>query len=453
MKKGDIFVGKVLHTDFPNKGILEIDAQRVAVKNALEGQTIRFSISKKKRGNIEGRLLEVLEKSPLEMECASCRHFGACGGCNYQNLAYEDQLLLKKDQVERLISKAGLNMEVEKIYGSPQPQGYRNKMEFTFGDQVKDGPLSLGMHKRNSFYDIVSLTDCRIVPPDFNRILQSVLTYFQERGTGFYHRLKHTGFLRHLVLRRSAKTGDILVNLVTSSQGTLDESSFVNALRETETAGRIVGILHTINDSVADVVQSDETRILYGQDYFYEQLFDMSFKITPFSFFQTNTLGAEVLYDRVREYVGETKDKLIYDLYTGTGTIAQIVAPVAKKVVGVEIVEEAVEAAKMNAALNGLDNCQFFAGDVLKVLDGLTVKPDLIILDPPRDGIHPRALRKIINYGVDQMVYVSCKPTSLMRDLLILRENGYEVKRCCLVDMFPGTVHVETVVLMSRVKD
>ncbi|MBQ6393350.1 MAG: 23S rRNA (uracil(1939)-C(5))-methyltransferase RlmD, partial [Eubacterium sp.] len=232
-----------------------------------------------------------------------------------------------------------------------------------------------------------------------------------------------------------------------------DDISFVNALKETETEGRIIGILHTINDSVADVVQSDETRILYGQDYFYEQLFDMRFKITPFSFFQTNTLGAEVLYDRVREYVGETKDKLIYDLYTGTGTIAQIVAPVAKKVVGVEIVEEAVEAAKMNAALNGLNNCQFIAGDVLKVLDGLTVKPDLIILDPPRDGIHPKALRKIINYGVDQMVYVSCKPTSLVRDLLILREAGYEVKRCCLVDMFPGTVHVECVVLMSKVKD
>ena len=151
MKKGDIFAGKVLRTDFPNKGILEIEDQRVVVKNALEGQTVRFSISKKKRGNIEGRLLEVLEKSPLEKECASCQHFGACGGCNYQNLEYEEQLLLKKSQVERLIHNAGLNMEVEKIYGSPQQQGYRNKMEFTFGDQYKDGPLSLGMHKRNSF--------------------------------------------------------------------------------------------------------------------------------------------------------------------------------------------------------------------------------------------------------------------------------------------------------------
>ena len=208
--------------------------------------------------------------------------------------------------------------------------------------------------------------------------------------------------------------------------------------------------MHTLNDNLADVVQSDETKTLYGQDYFYEYLYNMRFKISPFSFFQTNTLGAEVLYDQVREYVGETKDKLVYDLYTGTGTIAQMLAPVASKVVGVEIVEEAVEAAKKNAVDNHLDNCEFIAGDVLKVVDNLTQKPDILVLDPPRDGIHPKALRKIINFNVDEMVYVSCKPTSLMRDLLVFREAGYEVKRCCLVDMFPGTVHVETVVLLSR---
>ena len=262
--------------------------------------------------------------------------------------------------------------------------------------------------------------------------------------------MRHEGFLRHLVMRRSVKTGDILINLITTTQGTLDEESFVEMLTSTKIDGKIVGILHTLNDSLADVVQSDETRLLYGQDYFYEYLFDMRFKISPFSFFQTNTLGAEVLYEKVREYVGETKDKLIYDLYTGTGTIAQMMAPVAKKVVGVEIVEEAVEAAKKNAVDNKLNNCEFIAGDVLKVVDNLKEKPDIIILDPPRDGINPKALNKIINFGVNEMVYVSCKPTSLMRDLEILKEAGYGVKKCCLVDMFPGTVHVETVCLLSR---
>ena len=449
MKKGDIFEGKVIRTEFPNKGIIDIEGQKVIVKNALEGQVVRFSINKKKRDKIEGRLLEVIEPSPIEQP-AACKHFGICGGCRYQNLSYEQQLDLKKRQVEELIEKSGLSFAIENIYGSPITEGYRNKMEFTFGDEEKDGPLALGMHKKNSFYDIVTLEDCRIVDPDFNVLLQAILKYFKEKGETYFHKIRHEGFLRHLVMRRSVKTGDILINLVTTTQSRMDESEFVNMILSQKIDGKVVGILHTLNDNLADVVQSDETKTLYGQDYFYEYLYNMRFKISPFSFFQTNTLGAEVLYDQVREYVGETKDKLVYDLYTGTGTIAQMLAPVASKVVGVEIVEEAVEAAKKNAVDNHLDNCEFIAGDVLKVVDNLTQKPDILVLDPPRDGIHPKALRKIINFNVDEMVYVSCKPTSLMRDLLVFKEAGYEVKRCCLVDMFPGTVHVESIVLLSH---
>lgn len=449
MKKGDIFEGKVIRTEFPNKGIIDIEGQKVIVKNALEGQVVRFSINKKRRDKVEGRLLEVIEPSPLEQP-ATCKHFGICGGCRYQNLSYEQQLDLKKRQVEELIEKNGLSFDIENIYGSPITEGYRNKMKFTFGDEEKDGPLALGMHKKNSFYDIVTLDDCRIVDPDFNVLLQAILKYFKEKGETYFHKIRHEGFLRHLVMRRSVKTGDILINLVTTTQSQLDESEFVNMILAQKIDGKVVGILHTLNDNLADVVQSDETKTLYGQDYFYEYLYNMRFKISPFSFFQTNTLGAEVLYDKVREYVGETKDKLIYDLYTGTGTIAQMLASVASKVVGVEIVEEAVEAAKKNAVDNHLDNCEFIAGDVLKVVDNLTQKPDILVLDPPRDGIHPKALTKIINFNVDEMVYVSCKPTSLMRDLLVFREAGYEVKRACLVDMFPGTVHVETVCLIHR---
>ena len=198
------------------------------------------------------------------------------------------------------------------------------------------------------------------------------------------------------------------------------------------------------------MVKDEGTKILYGQDYFYEELLGLKFKITPFSFFQTNSLGAEVLYEAARSYIGETKDKVIFDLYSGTGTIAQILAPVAKKVVGVEIVEEAVEAAKENAALNGLDNCTFWAGDVLKVIDDLGEVPDLIILDPPRDGVHPKALEKIIDFGVERMVYIACKPTSLARDLELLQGRGYQVERIGCVDLFPSTYHVETVVLLSK---
>ena len=216
--------------------------------------------------------------------------------------------------------------------------------------------------------------------------------------------------------------------------------------------GKIVGILHVLNDSLSDVVQSDETRILYGQDFFYEKLLDMDFKITPFSFFQPNTKGAEILYKTVRDYIGDIHNMTVFDLFSGTGTIAQVLAPVAKQVIGVEIVEEAVEAAKENAEHNGLSNCRFIAGDVFKVLDEIEEKPDVIVLDPPRDGIHPKALPKILDYGVDKIVYISCKVTSLARDLEMIQARGYQVEKCTAVDQFCQTVHVETVVLLSHKK-
>ena len=223
----------------------------------------------------------------------------------------------------------------------------------------------------------------------------------------------------------------------------------------------MTGILHTRNDNVADTVTNEGTDVLYGQDFFYEELLGLRFKITPFSFFQTNSLGAEVLYQTAREFIGDAlpsgtdadiaeHGKIVFDLYSGTGTIAQMLSPVAKKVIGVEIIEEAVEAAKENAQLNGLHNCEFIAGDVLKVIDSIEEKPDYIVLDPPRDGINPKALEKIIRYNVPQMVYISCKPTSLARDLEVLQARGYEVKKVCCVDMFPSTFHVETVVLLSK---
>ena len=290
--------------------------------------------------------------------------------------------------------------------------------------------------------------------PDFCRILVATKEYFEELGTAFYKKLQHKGYLRHLLVRRAVKTGEILVDLVTSTQreylgGRLSE--WKERLLSLPVDGKFAGILHTENDSLADVVQSDATHILYGQDYFNEELLGLRFRISPFSFFQTNSMGAEVLYDTARGFVGETKDKVVFDLYSGTGTIAQILAPVAKKVVGVEIVEEAVEAAKVNAGLNGLDNCEFVAGDVLKVIDGLKDKPDLIVVDPPRDGIHPKALGKIIEFGVDRIVYISCKPTSLVRDLVVLQEKGYRVEKGCAVDMFPGTGNVETVCLLKKI--
>ncbi len=455
MKKGEVREGMVEKTVFPAKGLVEADGKWVAVKDALPGQRVRFSITKIRGGRVEGRLLEVLCPSPIESRGEVCPHFGICGGCVYQTLPYEEQLRLKQEQVKELLQPVLGDVPMEPILPSPRQDGYRNKMEFSFGDEVKGGRLSLGMHKKGSFYDIVTVEGCRIADRDFTAILTATRDYFEEAGVSFYQKMRHSGYLRHLLVRKAAKTGQILVSLVTSSQ-TEGDGGLLQGWRDCMLAlpleGRFAGILHTVNDSLADVIQNDRTEILYGEDSFCEELLGLSFRITPFSFFQTNSLGAEVLYEKVREYVGSTRGKVVFDLYSGTGTIAQVLAPVAEQVVGVEIVEEAVAAARENAVRNGLNNCRFLAGDVLKVLDELAEKPDLIVLDPPRDGVHPKALPKILAYGVERIVYISCKPTSLARDLVAFLAAGYRVCRVCAVDLFPGTAGVESIVLLSKLK-
>ena len=515
MKKKQILAGVVERVDFPNKAVVKaqvpqpdesVATEYAIVKGALPGQTVEFSVKKARKNKCEGRLRTVLKKGQLETREAKCPNFGTCGGCNYQEIPYEQQLALKKEQVLRLIDAVyeGDGYQNDGILsvrkdGQYREWGYRNKMEFSFGDAVKDGPLTLGLHKKGSFHDIVDAEGCQIVHPDYSAVLACVREYAKENNIPYYHKRDHQGVLRHLLVRRAEVSGDMLVALVTSTQQEIDYSELVSRLLALPLEGQITGILQICNDSLGDVVQSDETKILYGKDWFEEKVLGLTFKISPFSFFQTNTSGAEVLYQRAREYVlgeinignaGETSngnmaentpgeentpgsdalnekasggnatethtidlhDKVVFDLYSGTGTIAQLIAPVARKVIGVEIVEEAVEAAKENAALNGLDNCEFIAGDVLKVIDDIEEKPDYIILDPPRDGIHPKALQKIIDYGVKNIVYISCKPTSFARDLAVFQERGYELKRVSNVDLFPETVHVETVVLLSQQK-
>lgn len=478
MKKGQEYEAEIVDYEFPNKGIAYIEGRRIIIKGAFQGQRVQIRITKTKNGKGEGRLLEVLQHSDLETAEPVCRHFGQCGGCTYQTIPYEAQLAIKEQQVRKLLDGVCDTYIWDGIIGSPCTEGYRNKMEFSFGDEYKDGPLALGLHKKGSFYDLVTVKDCRIVDSDYNQILACTLEHFSGLGIPFFQKMRHEGTLRHLVVRQTARSKDILINLVVSSQTGekkpessgehiagdtcsadietikryLETDAWVQQLNALNLHGNIAGVLLTVNDSLADVVQSDETHLLYGQDFIYEEILGLKFRITPFSFFQTNSLGAEVLYEKARDYVGNTRDQVIFDLYSGTGTIAQMLAPVAKKVVGVEIVEEAVASARENAVLNQLDNCEFIAGDVLKVLDQLKELPDMIVLDPPRDGVHPKALNKIIRYGVERMVYISCKPTSLARDLVTLQAAGYQVEKACCVDMFPGTTNVETCVLLSKLK-
>lgn len=485
LKKGQVYEGVVERYTFPNKGYVKVEDREICIKGALKGQKVRFSIKKLRKGGGEGRLLDVLERSALEDKQADCPHFGVCGGCAYQTMSYEHQLALKEEQVRGLLEPVILTADKkedafcwEGIKGSPVQEGYRNKMEYSFGDAYKGGPLALGMHKKGSFHDIVTVDHCTIVDEDYDQILKTILDFYTEKGVPFYKKMQHVGVLRHVVIRQVSCSKDILVNLVTTTQDymadgndtkeefgnskewqdgeRLEQRLFLQELVDRLLAlplhGTIVGFLHTHNDSLSDAVVPEKIVTIYGQDYIYEKILGLTFKISPFSFFQTNSKGAEVLYETARSYVGETKDKVIFDLYSGTGTIAQMLAPVAKKVIGVEIVEEAVDAARENAALNGLTNCEFIAGDVLKVIDDIKEKPDIIVLDPPRDGCNPKALDKIIAYGVDEIVYISCKPTSLARDLEIFQARGYRVVKGCAVDQFVNTLHCETVVLLSQQK-
>lgn len=466
MKKNEFYEGMVTSLKFPNKGIVYVEDEDayVQVKNTLPGQRVRFQLKKVKKKRPEGNLTEVLVPSEIEKAVPPCPHFSECGGCAYQTLPYEEQKKLKLNQVKALLDAVYPDFPLDECVESPRIWEYRNKMEFSFGDEVKDGPLTLGLHKRGSFYDIVSVPECQIIDEDLRKVLKTTQDFFRNAKLGgksidFYHKMRHEGVLRHLLVRKGLKTGEMLICLVTSSQGGIDSTEgkqllekYKDTLLALETTGTFAGILHMTNDSLSDVVKADAVDILYGKDYFYDELLGLRFRITPFSFFQTNSAGAEKLYSLAREYIGDLTGKKVYDLYSGTGTIAQVLAPVAKEVTGVEIVEEAVYAAAENAKENQLDNCTFLAGDVLTVLDELTEAPDAIVLDPPREGIHPKAIRKILDYGLSSFVYISCKPTSLARDLEVFLEYGYQPVRAKCVDMFPWTRGIETVVLLSQLR-
>ena len=454
MKKKDEIILEIADVNFPNKAYGYYEGEKVIVKNAVPGQKVQAQVFKKRGSGVEARLQEVIERSPLERETGMCSHYALCGGCTYQTMRHEEELRLKERQVKRLLENAGICVQSwEGIVPAPSETGYRNKCEFSFGDEEKDGDLALGMRKRMSYYEVVTLKDCNIVDADYLRIIEGTLQFFQERKVPFYHKARHDGSLRHLVVRKGAATGEILINLVTSSEVPFSVEEFKDMLLGLELDGSVCGILHSVNDGLADVVKSDEMRLLYGRDFFMEKLFDLEFKVSVYSFFQTNSAGAEKLYSIVKEFAGDVADKTVFDLYCGTGTIGQIMAEAgSKKVIGIELIEEAVVAANENAKRNHLENCTFLAGDVLKMVDELKERPDLIIVDPPRDGIHPKAIGKIIAFGAPEIVYVSCKPTSLARDLEIFQQEGYQVERVELMDMFPRTVHVETVVLLSHKK-
>ncbi|NFH10510.1 23S rRNA (uracil(1939)-C(5))-methyltransferase RlmD [Clostridium botulinum] len=450
MRKGKEYEFLIEETEFPGTGVAQKDGVPVYIKGTVPGQKVLAKVTKKRREYAQAKLLEIIENIDYAIE-NKCPHFGQCGGCSTQYIPYEKQLQIKEEQLLKLFkSKEIKGFDFLGVEKSPEEYEYRNKMEFTFGDMEKGGDLTLGMHVKNRNFSIVTVDNCEIVDRDFRNILTTVVNYFNEKRLPKYRVMSHEGFLRNLVIRKAKNTGEILINIVTTSQMEFDFKEIVDMLLKVECKGEIKGILHTINDTLSDVVQVDKLEILYGRDYIIEELLGLKFKIAPEAFFQTNSKGAEKLYSIVKDFLGDASSKVVFDLYCGTGTIGQIVAPKAKKVIGVELIEEAVKAANENAKLNGLNNCEFIAGDVAKVIKDVKQKPDIIILDPPRPGVHPVALEYVVKFEPKEIIYVSCNPKTLVDDLKYLIDNGYKLEKVKGMDMFPHTPHVETVVKLSK---
>ena len=451
MKKRDIIEFEIGKMEFGGVSISQYGDRRIKMKGGIKGQKVKAAVKRTGRGKADVKMVELLERSPIET-AEVCPHFEGCGGCTMLSVDYAKQLEIKEEQVLELFEDAGIRgFEFLGVQGSPDNVGYRNKMEYTFGDEVKGGPLTLGLHKKGRHIDIQTVDGCMLVDSDFNTILKESLAFFQDAELPYYRVVNHEGYLRNLVVRKGIHTDEIMVNIVTSSQCEFDMSKFADMINGLELKGNVVSILHTINDGLADAVQCDEMRILYGVDYLHEEILGLKFKISPFSFFQTNTKGAEQLYTIASDFIGDHSNKVVFDLYSGTGSIGQLMAEKAKKVYGIELIEEAVVAANENAKLNGLDNCEFIAGDVKDTVKSLDVKPDLIIVDPPRPGIHKQAIKDICDFGAKEIVYISCNPKTLVDDLKDFIGYGYMPEKVKCMDMFPNTPHCESVVKLYKI--
>ncbi len=455
MKKGQEFIVTIDRMKYPNVGIGVFEEQEVRVKNVLKGQILECRVSKKRGGKVEARPLGVIQRASNEQP-SFCEHFNRCGGCMLQTLNYENQLNAKVEMVKNLLDEAGLPLAFNAIIPSPESFEYRNKMEYSFGDEFKDGPLTLGMHKKGHHHDVIDVPFCHLVDSDFSTILTGVLEYAKVNKLVKYNKRSNEGFLRHLVVRKSKATSEIMIALSATTQmademgNPFDKEAFADYITKLPLKGRVASLIYVHNDGLGDVV-SGELECLHGNLYIIEKLFGLSFKINLYAFFQTNTLGAEVLYKTALDLIPEIENKICFDLFSGTGTIGQIMAGRAKKVIGIEWVEDAVIAARENAMINGLENCEFICGDVFEKLSTISDHPDVIVVDPPRSGMGEKATRAIAAYGISQIVYISCNPSTLLEDLLVFQKCGYFADDITLVDMFPWTAGVETVVLLSHV--
>ncbi len=450
-RRGTRFTAEIADLAFKGRGVANIEGMIAFVDGGLPGDTVLFEILRRKRRHLEGRVVEILTPSSDRVE-PRCSHFGFCGGCRLQDLAYEKQIGFKAAQVREQIVRIGNLDDPGEIPIIPcEPTfGYRNKMEFTFGTD-REGTSGLGLHPRGEFRDVFDLTECYLPSPSFAKIVEATRRHFDGLTYEPYHPIEHTGFLRFLVVREGRNTGEILVNLVTA-EGIVDNpEQWVAAIRKA--APEIVTVVHTINSLRANVAVGELQDVWYGDGTFTEILAGLKFTLGPLSFFQTNTRQAEILFATAMEYTALTKDDRVLDLYSGAGAISLQAARRAGSVTGVELVPEAVRAATEAATQNGIENCEFVCADSLEsmkaeVAAGHTY--DIVLVDPPRAGLHPKVIKRLAEMAPDRIVYVSCNPGTLARDLGLLAEHSYALEKITAVDMFPHTAHIEAVALLRR---
>jgi 23S rRNA (uracil-5-)-methyltransferase RumA len=373
-----------------------------------------------------------------------CPNAEKCGGCVYQGVSYEEQLEGKNAAVLDFLLANNIRCgEYAGVFAPSSVFNYRNKMEYSFGDEEKGGVMNLGLYRKRSFMSVIDVTGCMLVPDDFEVVRNRVLEFARAKGYSFRHKKTRSGFLRNLIVRNGIRTNELLVNLVTTSEDELDAEDFVKRLTDAPLRTKISGILHTIYDGRADTAGCDELRVLYGRANYSERMCGLNFTVGAFTFFQTNVPAAEKMFEDAFALLPNLESKHVYDVYCGTGALSLMLAKRAAKVTGIEIVGDSVDAARANAALNDMENCEFICGDAFEVMDALTAKPDVVVVDPPRMGMHPKALKKLISYDLPEMLYISCNPKTFCADMATLQSAGYKLDVLRSYDNFPFTRHIE----------
>ncbi len=454
IKRGDIIELSIEKMAIGGFGIARVNRFVIFVKGAVAGDKVKARVYKKKKDYAEAKVLEVITPSINRVE-AKCPYFNSCGGCQWQHIKYEAQLSYKHMLVEEAISQIGKlnNVPVLETLPSPEVFEYRNKMEFTFSnkpwvisksEQGEKPPFALGLHIPGSFDRVIDIQSCLLQPDKGNKILDVVRQYVRKTQIPVYDMKNHTGFWRFLTLRNSKAFGDWMVNIITADEAQQVVGPLVDEMRKK--IGGIKTVVNNISKKKAAVAIGDKEVVIFGEGYIEDKIGDFIFRISANSFFQTNSKGAERLYNKVKEYAELSGTEEILDLYSGTGTIPIFLSRQAKRIIGIEINKDAVKDARKNCEINGVDNCVFIVGDIKEIFSKMdpNIKPDVIIADPPRPGIHKDVLKGIIELGAERLVYVSCNPATLARDLSILSQ-AYEVKEIQPVDMFPHTHHIEVV--------